>query len=453
MAERVPTFRGQGNERFGTDLTDRVIGRGQTVPYDVNGAPTGATGPAAGITFTPAGNIASTNVQAAIEELDAEKVPVATLTETVQDLVGAMVTAGANISVSYNDPAGTLTIAVTGLAASNISDFSEAVDDRVAALLVAGANINLSYNDGANTLTIAVTGLTSAQISDFSEAVDDRVASLLVAGGNISLSYNDAGNALTIAVTGLGTAAAKNTGTSGNTIPLLDGAAPTWTNGATFGGSVSITGHVLSSGGSFAAPSAGQGKFYGGSTTGATMFGNGSSYDNAIANRSGTSVMLNPGNTGDVQFASIGTTASAANAYLDSGASNNLLRSTSNGAYKTDIIDLDDTRADKLFQLRPIRYRSLAPADDPAWSFYGLLAEEVAAIDPRLVHWGFLDEQLEVVVEDGVKVRRPKAGEVKRPDSVQYDRLTVLLLNVVKRQRAALVSLTQRVGALEAKVP
>jgi hypothetical protein len=42
--------------------------------------------------------------------------------------------------------------------ASTVSDFAEAVDDRVAALLVAGANVTLTYNDGANTLTVAATG-------------------------------------------------------------------------------------------------------------------------------------------------------------------------------------------------------------------------------------------------------------------------------------------------------
>lgn len=44
------------------------------------------------------------------------------------------------------------------LASTNINDFPEAVDDRVAALLVAGANITLTYNDVANTLTIAASG-------------------------------------------------------------------------------------------------------------------------------------------------------------------------------------------------------------------------------------------------------------------------------------------------------
>lgn len=47
-------------------------------------------------------------------------------------------------------------------AASTISDFSEAVDDRVAALMVAGTNITLTYDDTANTLTVAAAGGSSA---------------------------------------------------------------------------------------------------------------------------------------------------------------------------------------------------------------------------------------------------------------------------------------------------
>jgi hypothetical protein len=42
--------------------------------------------------------------------------------------------------------------------ASHISDFAESVDDRVAALLVAGTNITLTYNDAANTLTLDTAG-------------------------------------------------------------------------------------------------------------------------------------------------------------------------------------------------------------------------------------------------------------------------------------------------------
>jgi hypothetical protein len=42
--------------------------------------------------------------------------------------------------------------------AANITDFAEAVDDRVAALLVQGSNVTLTYNDPSNTITIAATG-------------------------------------------------------------------------------------------------------------------------------------------------------------------------------------------------------------------------------------------------------------------------------------------------------
>jgi len=61
---------------------------------------------------------------------------------------------------------GVLSIATAGVdyaaashthTSTSISDFAEAVDDRVAALLIAGANVTLTYDDIANTLTIDVT--------------------------------------------------------------------------------------------------------------------------------------------------------------------------------------------------------------------------------------------------------------------------------------------------------
>ena len=80
---------------------------------------------------------------------------------------------------------------------------TEQVDDRVNQLLTAGDNITLTYNDNAGTLVIASTatggggGLTTEQ-------VDDRVNRLLTAGDNITLTYNDNANTLTIASTGTG---------------------------------------------------------------------------------------------------------------------------------------------------------------------------------------------------------------------------------------------------------
>lgn len=123
--------------------------------------------------------------------------------EVIQDMIATFLQAGANITLTYDDGANTLTIAVSGLTASTISDFSEAVDDRVNALLVEGTGIDLTYNDGSNTLTIAVSSITASQVSDFAEAVDDRINALMVAGTGISLTYDDTLNTFTIAVSGL----------------------------------------------------------------------------------------------------------------------------------------------------------------------------------------------------------------------------------------------------------
>jgi len=154
---------------------------------------------------------------------------------------------------------------------------------------------------------------------------------------------------------------------------------------------------------------------------------------------------------GRVNFLSIGTTAAAANAVLDSVTGNSLLRSTSSRRYKREIVPLDPAAADRVLDLVPVRYRSAAPQDRAEWSWYGLLAEDVAAVDPRLVHWGYQDDQYEALPEDAAEPggRRLRPDAQLRPDAVQYDRLSVLLIDVARRQRTALAELTARVEALE----
>lgn len=56
--------------------------------------------------------------------------------------------------------------------AADLSDFAEAVDDRVAALLTAGSNITLTYNDASGTLTIAASGGGSGGITSGSATID-----------------------------------------------------------------------------------------------------------------------------------------------------------------------------------------------------------------------------------------------------------------------------------------
>lgn len=111
---------------------------------------------------------------------------------------------------------------------------------------------------------------------------------------------------------------------------------------------------------------------------------------------------------GSVHFASIGTTASAANAFLDSASLNNLLRSTSSLRYKNVVDWLTPEKvAPIVLELAKaaIKYTSRAPADNPYQEFYGMGAEVVDLIDPRLV----------------------TRGKNRVAEAVQYERLPVLL--------------------------
>ena len=185
-------------------------------------------------------------------------------------------------------------------------------------------------------------------------------------------------------------------------------------------------------------------------------------------------LLLNPSGgavtTGGALSPASATTASAANVYQASSGSA-LLRSTSSRRYKRDIEDVDPALADKVLTLRPVWYRSKADADPASWGYWGLIAEEVAEIDPRLVHWAHQDDQYETVViapaerarkeivrrgrvvqeaqpaRPRVTERRLREGEDPRPDGVQYERTTVLLLSVVQRLEARIRELEKTVGA------
>lgn len=146
-----------------------------------------------------------------------------------------------------------------------------------------------------------------------------------------------------------------------------------------------------------------------------------------------------------VYLTAVGTTASAANAYIDNASSptNSILRSTSSLAYKTDVEPLSADYANKVLQLSPIWYRSLAAADRKDWSWFGLGAEDVAKIEPRLVSWTYpVIGQEEAESKDGGKYMKPIFGKELVPDGVQYERISVLLLDVVKRME-------QRIAKLE----
>ena len=142
-------------------------------------------------------------------------------------------------------------------------------------------------------------------------------------------------------------------------------------------------------------------------------------------------VVLSPDTNAHVQ-AWVGTTASAANAYIDPSTAN-LLRSTSSRRYKQDIADADlDT--DALLRLEPRRFRSKAEVEeqgDAAPEHVGFIAEEAADLG--------LDEF----------VTRDDEG----PEAFSYAGYVVGLQAIVRHQAQQIADLTARLERLEQAEP
>jgi hypothetical protein len=145
-------------------------------------------------------------------------------------------------------------------------------------------------------------------------------------------------------------------------------------------------------------------------------------------------------------FVSHSTTASAANAHLDSG-TNALKRSTSSLRYKRDVEPLEPDFADALLGLEPIFYRSKIATDRQDWSHYGFSAEQLAEIEPRFVQ--YIPHPDDWVSAENGDEKYPIENARLIPDGVAYDRMVVPLLSIVKRQQQAINDLVARVTALE----
>jgi hypothetical protein len=138
------------------------------------------------------------------------------------------------------------------------------------------------------------------------------------------------------------------------------------------------------------------------------------------------------------------TTGGSANVNVNSSGS--LMRSTSSAKYKTSIETLEDSYADALLNCRPVWYRSLCSQDNPAHGFWGFIAEEVAEIDPRLVHWKTTNVTYD---ENGDAVETPCDPEA---EGVFYDRFVPHLVNIVKRQKATITAQQAQIDDLLARV-
>jgi hypothetical protein len=156
-----------------------------------------------------------------------------------------------------------------------------------------------------------------------------------------------------------------------------------------------------------------------------------------------------------VFFDNIPTTASAANANLDAANSNRLRRSTSSGAFKRNVEDIESDRvASVISALRPVWFRSDIPTDRQDWSWYGLIAEEVAAVDPRLAEWGYNDDDYEAVSDENGKQRRRVGRRLKpdatlKPVNVAYSHVGVFALAAAQRGLARIAEIETRLTNLE----
>ncbi|WFE92313.1 hypothetical protein K1718_13390 [Roseibium porphyridii] len=122
------------------------------------------------------------------------------------------------------------------------------------------------------------------------------------------------------------------------------------------------------------------------------------------------------------------TTASAGNVYV---ASNGFLqRSTSSIFYKFDVRDMSVEERDLLLKLTARRYRSKGAHDNQDWSYYGLVAEEVAEVDPRYVHFTI-------------------GGT---PDGLMYERFTAPLIMFAQDHHSRIAIAEDRLDAIEGRV-
>lgn len=139
---------------------------------------------------------------------------------------------------------------------------------------------------------------------------------------------------------------------------------------------------------------------------------------------------LHLGEGASAVYVGFGSTGSSANTVIDG--LGRLNKSTSSLRYKQDVQDAEvDPSA--VLQMRPRTWRGkseVAELGDDAPRWVGFIAEELdeLGLTPFVVYDA-----------DG------------RPDAIQYDRLSVGLLAVVKSQQAQLDAITARLEALEAK--
>lgn len=101
----------------------------------------------------------------------------------ISDMTAAGTLSGSELIPGVQS-AGNVKLTVDQVKAYVLAQINETIDDRVAALLVAGSNVTLTYNDASGTLTVSASGGT---------ATTNTVAVVTHTGGNRDVLATDAG--------------------------------------------------------------------------------------------------------------------------------------------------------------------------------------------------------------------------------------------------------------------
>ena len=141
---------------------------------------------------------------------------------------------------------------------------------------------------------------------------------------------------------------------------------------------------------------------------------------------------------------------------------------------------MQEKYSELIYKMRPVWYRSTEESDNPNNGYWGLIAEELAEIDPRLVFFGYENSDYEIIEvrpestrieivkgvdketgkEVEVEVEKIIPAELKRvlkkdakpkPEGVQYERLTVHLVKELQKHKKRSDDFEKRLKKLEKK--
>ena len=182
-------------------------------------------------------------------------------------------------------------------------------------------------------------------------------------------------------------------------------------------------------------------------TTGDLYIGNGTL--RAKIQPSGNLVLTRTTNS-SIQAVGCYDDTTAGGSTLTVNSAGNFCRTPSSLRYKKDVETLDSSISESIYKMRPIWYRSISRHDRDDWSWYGLAAEEIAEIEPRLVQWGYKREDYFINEETGEQ--ELKEGAELQADGVYYDKITVLLVAEMQKMNKLVQEQNQTIQSLQEQI-